>query len=144
MALSPYGENTLSGRITAWLRGILAAPKQALRSCGVRGLRGLRPADVEAELHNIVFGASTAFTNVRRLQTLRRLTRGDTVAVPTLTRELSMSGSAVSRHTDKLIRRGYVEIARVKGCAGYRLASKFKTPIHAEMFEIVRSQWEEK
>ena len=92
-------------------------------------------------MHDIVFEAATAFTDVRRLQILRRLTRGDVVTVDILMAELSMSDAAVSRHTTKLIRRGYVAADAAGRAFAYRLASQCKTAIHARFFEIVGQTW---
>ena len=82
-----------------------------------------------------------AFTNVRRLQILRRLTDGGLASAQALSEELHMSGSAVSRHTAKLVRRGYVVSRREGRNLAFGLAHEFATPIHAEMFEIVHAEW---
>ena len=141
VAQSPYSDRTVSGRIAAWLFDMLKRPANVLKDCGVGQAGGLSAAEQEAQLHRVLFEAATAFTNVRRLQILRRLVRGDVVNVETLTRELSMSESAVSRHTAKLIRRGYVQVAVTGRLLAYRLASAFRTPVHARLFEIVRGAW---
>ena len=96
---------------------------------------------MEARLHAIAFEAGTAFTNVRRIPILRRLTKGEAVTVRTLTKERSMSPPAVGRHTDKLISRGYVVSCSVGRSLCYRLAPGFKAAIHGKMFEIVCAQW---
>ena len=52
-----------------------------------------------------------------------------------------MSPSALGRHASKLRRRGYVHVCRDGHYLGYRLASKFRSPVHAALFEIVRETW---
>ena len=68
------------------------------KNCRVEQLCNSSDPAGERELHRVIFDAATAFTNVRRLQILRRLAGGDVVDLRTLGRELSMSGSAASRH----------------------------------------------
>ena len=126
-AQSPYRGEAFSARITSWLR---------------RALTGQAVDCVEAELHKTIFEAATAFANVRRLQILRRLAGGDIVEGRTLTKELRMSGPAVTRHMGKLVRRGYVTLSRAGRCLAYRLAAKGKTRIHSELLRIVRASWE--
>ncbi len=110
------------------------------RSTG-RTLKGARTAEIDTEVHETVFEAATAFTNVRRIQILRLLTSRESVTVRMLTEELRMSEPAVGRHMDKLMRRGYVEAGPAGRFLTYELAPGFKTPIPARMFEIVRAQW---
>jgi len=140
-AESPYPPEAFSGQISSWLAEAFRAPRRTIKNCGVEQLRNSDASDPDTELQKILFDASTALTNVRRLQILRRLIAGDVVTVETLTRELRMSQSAVSRHMVKLIRRGYVDANRMGHCLEFRLATQFKTPLHARLFEIVRSEW---
>ena len=141
-ARSPYSEQAFSGRLMSWLCEVLRTPAATLKHCEVEQLRNVRPADLMAKLHNVIFEAATAFTNVRRVQILRRLASGDVLDAQTLSSELSMSESAVSRHTTKLMRRGYVDAAPAGRRLAYRLARKFKTPVHARLLEMVRAGWE--
>jgi biotin operon repressor len=126
----------------SWLFGILRNPAEAMRDCRLSQVCNFPDNQSTTPSHTAIFDAATAFTNVRRLQILRRLNKDDVVTSEVLSQELSMSESAVSRHTAKLIRRGYVNLAQSKRPLGYRLAGKFKSPIHARLFKIVRSQWE--
>ena len=57
-------------------------------------------------------------------------------------KEMGISESAVSCHTAKLIRRGYADACRAGCWLEFRLADMFKTPLHARLFEILRSEWE--
>ncbi len=142
-AESPYPPDAFSGKITSWLTEAFRGPKRTMKDRGVAGLKGAGPTQPDMELHCIFIDAATAFTNVRRLQILRRLTtrEQEVLAVETLSQELGMSESAVSRHTSKLIRRAYVEAGRVGRRLEFRLASKSKTPLHGKLLEIVRSEW---
>ena len=140
-ARSPYGGDSFSGKVSQWLGRLLRDPTRAVQNCAIAQPpdSGHRPA--EDALQGILLDAATAFTSVRRLQILRRLTRGDAPAVDPLTKELHMSPAALSRHTAKLMRRGYVQARRVGRTMVYRLASTFKTPMHARLWEIVRGAW---
>jgi len=143
VAESPYGKESFSGKVTLWLTEVLRRPRRAIKDCGVVRDGDPGSADLETELHNILFDATTAFTNLRRIQILRQLVTGQVLAVETLGKDLGLSASAVSRHTAKLISRGYVDSCRAGRCLEFRLARKFKTPLHARLFEIVRSEWGE-
>jgi len=136
-ARSPYSQEAFSGKLTSWMYRRLRA---AGRARVTRGRSGSAP-DAPAELCRTIFEAATAFTNVRRLQILRRLAGGEGVPVRTLTSELRLSESAASRHLAKLTRRGYVEVAHAGRCLTYRRAPEFKTPVHEKLFEIVRAEW---
>jgi DNA-binding transcriptional ArsR family regulator len=142
IAESPYGREAFSGKITSWLAEALRRPTRTMNDCRVGRLKNPGPADVETQLHHILFDAATAFTNVRRIQILRRLAMGEAVAAQAMSKDLGMSQSAVSRHTAKLLRRGYVDGCRAGRYLEFRLATKFKTPLHARLFGIVRSEWE--
>jgi DNA-binding transcriptional ArsR family regulator len=141
-AESPYPPDAFSGKIASWLTEAFRRPKRTMKDCGVNGIKGAGPAQLDTELHNIFIDAATAFTNVRRLQILRRLATREVFAVETLSQELGMSESAVSRHTSKLIRRAYVDAGRAGRRLEFRLASKSKTPLHGKLLEILRSEWE--
>ena len=143
VADSPYGPSTLSGRAQAWLRQVLSNPSHALGGGKRQEGRRLSAEEAQERVHALVFQAATAFTDLRRLQILRHLAGGKEATPQALCKERSMSVAAVSRHTEKLIRRGYVSLRVAGQRAFYRLAPKFKTPIHAKLFEIVRSTWAE-
>jgi DNA-binding transcriptional ArsR family regulator len=139
---SPYSEKALSGRLASWLFDLLSNPSKAMRDCTLGQVCNSADRGSQARLHKVLFEAATAFTNIRRLQILRRLSRKrEVVTAQALSQELSMSESAVSRHTTKLIRRGYVDLAPARRPLGYRLARKLRSSIHAGLFEIMRSQW---
>ena len=145
-ATSPYGPKTLSGAITRWLHRLLATDAAEDN----RGLPEVRDypvsgSDPDSQLHAAVFEAATAFTDLRRIQILRLLTTRGEATVSDLVTELSMSEDAVSRHTTKLRRRGYLEARRAGGrTLAFRLAWEAKSPIHQRLFEIVRDTWEER
>ena len=141
---SPYSHTTLSGKLAAWLYAILRDPVSGINDFGPGQVRNCSSAEIETRLHELIFEAITAFTDLRRLQILRRLARKGPAAAQDLTRELSMSQPAVSRHTAKLIRRGYVKASRVGRLIVYSLPATFKTPAHAKLFRIIRAQWEKK
>ena len=141
-AESPYSDQALSGQLAEWLRQLMAKPSRAAKNYGVAQLRNSPPDKEKTQLHRVVFQAATAFASVRRLQILRRLAEAGPVDAATLSRELHMSCAAVSRNTAKLIRRGYVRAGRGGRLLTYRLAPEFKTPVHARLFEIVRSTWQ--
>ena len=138
---SPYPEDALSGKVASWLSETLRAPGRALKNCRVVQLCNSSPDDAAPRLHRILFDAATAFTNVRRLQILRYLATAGSADAATLSRELHMSPAAVSRHTSKLMCRGYVASLRAGRVLAYRLAAKCKTPLHARLLGIIRSEW---
>lgn len=139
VARSPYGEQTLSGQVMAWLRDALSATTVPTQEHGSHPRRD--GAATAPEVHRGIFEAATAFTNPRRIQVLRRLATGKAATVPALSRELRMSEHAVHRHVTKLIRRGYVLACREGDILAYRLAPKPKTPLHARLYDAVRSHW---
>jgi len=143
-AKSPYSTQVLSGKMALSIRRILRAPADVLSDCGVREVRSLSPQEIDRRLFDVIFEAATAFTDLRRLQILRWLTVHERATADEFRDELKMSEFAVSRHISKLKRRGYV-FADVSGRRHeYRLASKFKTPVHGQMWRIVREVWEER
>ena len=144
IAESPYAATTLSGQTVAWVRELLAAPERALKNCGLHEVRNRSVADVQTQLHRLIFEAATAFTDLRRLQILRRLERVGEASAETLCNELKMSAWAIGRHTSKLVRRGYLTVRQVDAAEYYRLAAQNKTPVHARLLAIVRSTWLEK
>jgi len=149
MAESAYGEDALSGKVSQWIRRLLEDPVQTMRNYGVDQLRNSSSdraagsAQVEASrgaegmVHGLVFEAMTAFANVRRLQIVRRLAAGKPVSVEALMAELHMSDAAVSRHMNKLLRRGYVRAAREDQRLVYRLTREHKSRLHKELHDIV-------
>ena len=144
VADSPYSPSTLSGRAQAWLRKVLSNPTRALGAGASQEGRRLSAAEAQTRVHPVVFEAATAFTDLRRLQILRHLAGGREATVEALCKDLSMSVAAVSRQTKKLIRRGYLSVRWAGQRAFYRWAPRFKTPVHARLFEIVRSTWTKK
>jgi len=141
---SPYGPSTLSGMTEAWLRKVLSAPRRALKDCGDEEARDLSADKAQTRVHQLVFEAATAFTDLRRLQIARHLSAGREANAEALREKLSMSAWAICRHTNKLIRRGYLSRRSEGRVVFYRLAAKFKTPIHAKLFEMVRATWGQK
>ena len=136
-ARSPYPDDVFSGKLTSWLRRQL---RGSGRTRAGRGRRGAGP-EAHAELQRVIFDAATTFTNVRRLQILRRLTSGGAVPIRNISEALRMSESAASRHLAKLTRRGYVESAHAGRQSVCRLARKCKTPVHRKLLEIVLAEW---
>ncbi len=142
-AESPYDSTTVSGRLAAWLRTLLKnQPVTLSQYPGLLKVRDIATTPA-AELFRTIFEASTAFTDLRRLQVLRHLGRHHTAGTQDLVELLSMSPQALNRHMHKLIRRGFV-LARHHGhTVVYELNPAAKTPIHRRMFEIVRVTWEQ-
>ncbi len=141
VAQSPYDHRTLSGQVTAWLCEALRSATWAALGDSAPGRRGTNAARTAAEQLRTVFDACTAFTSPRRIQLMRRLSRGDAAGVEALTRELHMSGAALGRHTDKLIRRGYLTVSRAGRSLVYRLARQARTWQHARLLKIVQAHW---
>ncbi len=131
-AQSPYPANTLSGQCMTWLRHHLA-------SAGPIRRQASSPPDL---CHARIFDAATAFTDVRRLQILRYLLHRPSADLAELSAKLSMSGQATARQTDKLCRRGFLEITNLTDRRCYRIASRFKTSAHAELWSAIRKVWE--
>lgn len=143
VAESPYGESTLSGMTLAWLRQVLAQPERTLQDCGVHEFRNASVKQMQKLVHDLIFDAATAFTDLRRLQLLHFLQPMVTAPAITLVTTLQMSAWAVDRQTSKLMRRGYLSAAMTQGGMAYRLAGRFKTPLHARLYEIVRRTWQD-
>ena len=141
VAESPYGPATLSGMTLNWLKEVLAQPKQTVNNCGLHELRNCSSSECSKQLHGLVFEVATAFTDLRRLQILRHLAQERECRVDVLGEQLQMSVWAVGRHTDKLVRRGYLCSREADDIVFYRLASTLKTPVHARLWEIVRTAW---
>jgi DNA-binding transcriptional ArsR family regulator len=139
-AESPYDATTLSGKLAAWLRSVL---KSARRSGENPGLHEVRDDSVgpEARLHESIFEAATAFTDLRRLQILRYLTRQPSATTQEIVEALSLSSQACDRHMAKLNRRGFVQARNIGQQIVYELSFAAKTAVHERMFEIVRSSW---
>jgi DNA-binding transcriptional ArsR family regulator len=140
---SPYDNQALSGKLMSWLRDLLAEPSRMVENRRVRELCDSPESDPDLAVRRLVFEAVTAFTNVRRVQLLRRLAATGEAGVETLSDELSMSEDAVGRHLAKLARRGYVVPKRDGRRLVYALANDSKTPVHGRLFEIVSSVWGE-
>ncbi len=137
-ARSPYNDSTLSGQVLAWLRDALTAGGRNQPTETSAQTPTARPS---LEAHNAVFDAATGFTHPRRIQILRRLAKGRPPDVAALMRELRMSKTAVSRHTDKLIRRGYVRPLPPVRSTTYQLVRAGKTPLHGRLLAIVSRHW---
>jgi len=137
IAESAYGKDALSGKMTAWLKRNLRSERRGLDSPAVRHRNHVAPGN--GSFAKAVFEASTAFTNLRRIRLLARLDRRKRVSSAALTHELHMSPAALRRHLRKLARRGYVEMCDEAPEETCRLALAFKTPVHAELFKIVRA-----
>jgi DNA-binding transcriptional ArsR family regulator len=140
VAASPYPEGTFSGSVAKWLYALLCDPARALNGSAVDQRRDSGSLTVEGRVHGILFEAATAFANVRRLQLLRRLRKGPATAEE-LSQELSISYPALSRHTAKLIRRGYVQTDRTRRGMTYRLSGAPKSAIHGELLAFVAAEW---
>jgi DNA-binding transcriptional ArsR family regulator len=139
---SPYGEQTLSGSMCRWLKGLLKTATGGKDNCGPREVRNSYPCTTQPTLHTVIFGAATAFTDLRRLQIVRYLETHGQATVEECVAQLKMSEFAVSRHTTKLRRRGFlVAQRRGRNVLVYRLAGSAKTLIHERMLQIVRATW---
>ncbi|HUT31981.1 MAG TPA: MarR family transcriptional regulator [Planctomycetota bacterium] len=141
IARSPYRDDALSGQVLAWLRDALRAEsptKSRTRPPESASVTAMAPPP---QSHTVVFHAATAFTNLRRIQILRRLANSKPADVAALTRELRMSGAALGRHVRKLMRRGYVRVTRHRGRRLYQLARDGVTPLHARLLEVVAAHW---
>lgn len=144
MVSSPYRDDAISGRLTEWLRRTLRDPVRTRKRLGLGQLRDDSSDDSETQLHEMLFEAATAFTDLRRLRIMRCLGRGDPMTVRMLTEELSMSRAAANRHLAKLITRGYVQAYQVGGRLVYGLDPKPGPHIHGRLLRIVRDAWEKK
>jgi ArsR family transcriptional regulator, arsenate/arsenite/antimonite-responsive transcriptional repressor len=140
VAASPYPERTFSGNVAKWLYALLCDPARAIGGSVADQLRSSGSLTVEGRLHGVLFEAATAFSNARRLQLLRRLQKGPATA-EALSQELSMSRPALSRHTAKLIRRGYVQTDRTRRGVTYRLNGSPKSAIHGGLLAFVTAEW---
>ncbi len=89
---------------------------------------------------DIVFDATTAFGQVRRLQLMRFLACEGQAGVEKLTQQLSMSPQACWRHLDKLVRRGYIRAAR-RGV--WALCERGETPFHEALLAEAKASWGE-
>jgi len=138
IAKSAYARDTLSGKLAAWLKRTLASAKKPTEPTH-RRRQHRADRNEEGSTAEAVFDAATAFTNLRRLRIQRRLGHRKGVLRESLSRALHMSPSALCRHLRKLERRGYVVISENAEHETCRLASRFKTPFHAELLRIVKS-----
>ena len=140
-AESPYDATTVSGRLAAWLRTVLHTPSPAQRHHpGLHEVRDVAQNPTEV-LYGTIFEAATAFTDLRRLQVLRYLSRQRSAGALDLREALSMSAPALSRQMRKLIRRGYVQPLSAGHALAYALTATAKTPLHRRMFDIVQLSW---
>ena len=78
---------------------------------------------------------------MRRLQLLRLLTQGAERSVADLTNRVKMSETAVSRHMDKLMRRGYVTCTKTKRMAAYSLGQTVTSSLHEDFLGLVQAEW---
>jgi DNA-binding transcriptional ArsR family regulator len=140
---SPYAPDAFSGKVSRWLRETLRASGRKGENSTVHELRNPSPRAAIAARIATVFDAATAFANVRRLQILRALAAGKGRDAAWLMRELHMSAPAVTRHTRKLIRRGYVTARRTGRRRSFQLADTFKTRVHARLLQLVSERWQE-
>ncbi len=138
---SYYADSTLSGMTVAWLRMILSSPNKTRRDCGLKQVRNPFSDAAMTPIYDLIENAATAFTDLRRLQILRYLTRHNQASSDELRATLKMSPWALSRHVHKLARRGYIRLHESGRAAAYRLSDRPKTPIHREMCRIVQSAW---
>lgn len=141
---SPYREQALSGRMSRWMNQLLRRVRKK-ENRGLQEVRDAAGAGAQASLHATIFEAATAFTDLRRLQILRYLETHAGATVEELVSKLSMSPDAISRHTAKLRRRGFLTVEKKeRGCMAFRLAGEYKTPVHREMHKIVAATWAKK
>ena len=139
-AESPYGKEAFSGRLAHWLFALFRLPDEAVEDSVLEQLRDSRSAD-EA-LHATIFEAATAFDNVRRLQLIRLVLEREPIGAEALSGSSSMSRSSVTRHVDKLIRRGYLVAERRGRVLQYSVTQEFKTPVHEGLWQIVAAEWQ--
>lgn len=131
---SPYGEHTLSGGMSRWLKTLLKDVTSDTQS------KTGNPS--ESALHTVIFQAATAFTDLRRLRILRHLDRQGEATVEALVERLRMSRFAAKRHTAKLCRRGLlVALSQGQGQRIFRLAAQLEPGVVTEMHQIVRATW---
>jgi len=134
---SPYNEQTLSGRTSSLLKKLLEK-RSGSRDCELHEVRNDSSPATQKTMHEVVFDAATAFTDLRRLQILQYLQAHSQATAQELISQLKMSAYAVSRQTAKLRRRGFLSSERTGiNQLVFRLSTQFKTPIHARMLEIV-------
>jgi len=133
-----YGPKTLSGRMSSYLVRLFRSPDRTLGKRELGRMRAGEEPGVGSEVERAVFDAATAFTNLRRLRILDQLEEHGDTSFDALRRKLKMSAAALSRHVDKLVRRGYVEVEDETSNWMCRLAHGRKTPIHAAFLRIVR------
>lgn len=129
----------------ALIRRALANARWATRGWGRKDVLHLSARTVKqagldtSRVLDLVFDATTGFTNVRRLQILRMLRRQGWCTVTMMVSELRMSPQACLRHLHKLERRGFVRGTR-RG--SWHLAKRGRTPFHATLLRHVLSQIE--
>lgn len=138
---SPYSKAAFSGQVAAWVYGLLKAPGQGSDRANRAPGSARVPTSVQEQCQRLVFDAATAFTDLRRLQILRRLADGKAADALGLGRELRMSHDAATRHISKLVRRGYVCVSRSGQGVVCQMAAKARTPAHARLLDIVAASW---
>ena len=139
---SPYREEALSGGMSRCLKRLLSMGPKEQKNCGLLKVRDEPGAGAKPSLPATIFEAATAFTDLRRLQILRHLETHPGATVADLVGKLSMSPHAVSRHTAKLRRRGFLTVTAKKGGRmAFKLAGEYKTPVHREMHRIMAAAW---
>jgi ArsR family transcriptional regulator len=135
-AASPYRPAALSTMALAWLRGSLAEPTSSTEG-GSRHAALTSSVGVGRDSRRLVFEAATAFTDLRRLQIMRRLKEQGSASGPALGEELRISPLAIRRHLDKLRRRGYVGVHGAGSGEVYAVADRAKTAVHEEWWRTV-------
>jgi len=138
---SPYGEETLSGQVAAWVREALAAGVPDVSEGKGRGRRQVHGAQLAPGARRALFEAATAFTHPRRIQIERRLVTGKAASIGVLMKELRMSAAAAGRHLEKLITRGYVRATGGGRGGPYEVVREGKSPLHARLLAIVSGHW---
>jgi DNA-binding MarR family transcriptional regulator len=139
-AKSPYKDTTLSGKVSRWLFSILKQEATSLHPAGSLRKRNA-PVKGEPLLYQDIFKSATVFTNLRRVQILRYVATHPSNNVETLTQNLSMSPSALSRHCAKLMRRGVLKEKFSDGQLQYQMAASLPNPTLQRLLGIVRDHW---
>ncbi|MBM4030954.1 MAG: ArsR family transcriptional regulator [Planctomycetes bacterium] len=119
---------------------VFAGLPATLKGWDAEGNLHLSPRTLEtverrvAAAMDMVFDASTAFTNVRRLLVLQMLKEKGECTAGSVVANLKMSEQACWRHLDKLVRRGYV---RERSAGVWVISRNQRTRCHAEMLGTV-------
>jgi DNA-binding transcriptional ArsR family regulator len=138
---SPYDATAISGRLVRWLGDLFKdGIKARLEHSGVHEVRNVA-GTADGDLHQQIYEAATAFTDLRRVQLLRQLDRQKSVSAPDLITSLCLSPQALGRHMGKLMRRGYVRAERRGHMLVYALATTAQTPVHRRLFDLMKTAW---